>query len=118
MGMTRLNIEIGHTENLGATETVELLVDSGAMFSVVPGPILERLGIRPHTEQRLRLADGSQIVRRRGGALFQYGDREGIATVIFGEPNDGLLLGVTTLESLGLGLDPVRGELIDIQMTA
>ncbi len=118
MGLTRLNIEISHMENPEATETVELLVDSGAVFSIVPGNILERLGVKPHTEQRLRLADGSQIVRRRGGALFKYGDREGIATVIFGEPNDGLLLGVTTLESLGLGLDPVRGELVDIQMTA
>jgi hypothetical protein len=67
------------------TEKIEFLIDSGAIYSVVPTPILERLGIKPLTEQEFRLANGTKIVRRKGGALFKYGDRIGVADVIFGE---------------------------------
>ena len=31
-----------------------------------------------------------------------------MATVVFGEDGDNILLGAATLESLGLGLDPLR----------
>jgi predicted aspartyl protease len=116
MGLTHLDIGVGHPSDFDKMETVELLVDSGASYSVVPATILERLGIQPHTEQRFRLADGSRIVRKRGGALFKYGDKTGTADVIFGEPDDSLLLGSFTLEALGLGLDPIRRELVEIPM--
>jgi predicted aspartyl protease len=116
MGLTHLVIEIGNPSDPDTTETVELLVDSGAIFSVVPANLLERLRIRPHTEQEFRLADGSRITRKRGGALFKYGERTGVADVVFGEPNDSLLLGAFTLEALGLALDPLRRELREIPM--
>jgi predicted aspartyl protease len=116
MGLTHLHIEIYNPSDLDTTEAVELLVDSGAIYSVVPGSILEKLGIKHHSEQVFRLADGSTIVRKRGTAGFKHGGRTGGADVIFGEPNDSLLLGAHTLESLGLGLDPIRRELVDIPM--
>jgi hypothetical protein len=36
--------------------------------------------------------------------------------VIFGEPEDSVLLGALTLESLGLALDPLRRELYPIPL--
>ena len=60
MGLTHLAIEITNPSNLDLTEEVELLVDSGAVYSVVPRNILENLGITPHAEQQFRLADGSR----------------------------------------------------------
>ena len=116
MGLTHLTIEITNPSNLDLTEEVELLVDSGAVYSVVPRNILENLGIRPHAEQQFRLADGSRISRERGIAGFKYGERIGGADVIFGEPNDSLLLGALTLEALRLALDPLRRELREIPM--
>ena len=83
---------------------------------MVPAPVLERLGISPLTEQEFRLADGSKIVRKKGGALFKYGERIGVADVIFGEEEDSLLLGAFTLEALGLALDPLRRELRQLPM--
>ena len=62
------------------------------------------------------MADGSKIVRKRGGALFRCGDRVGVADVIFGEEGDSQLLGAFTLESLGLALDPLRRELRPLPM--
>lgn len=116
MGLTVLNIEVGNPASPDITEPMELLIDSGAIYSVVPAPILERLGILPLSEQEFRLADGSRIVRRKGGAMFKYHDRVGVADVIFGEEGDSQLLGAFTLESLGLALDPLRRELRELPM--
>ena len=62
------------------------------------------------------MADGSKISRKKGIALFRYGQRTGGADVIFGEPGDGQLLGALTLEALGLMLDPLRRELKPLPM--
>ncbi len=116
MGVTTLEIEVGNPVNRQAIEKVEFLIDSGAVYSVVPTPILERLGIQPLTAQEFRLADGSKITRQKGIALFKYGDRIGGADVIFGEEGDSVLLGAFTLEALGLSLDPLRRDLKPLPM--
>ncbi len=116
MGLTVLEIEVGNTATPEITEKLEFLIDSGAIYSVVPTPILERLGIKPFAEQTFRLADGSKIVRKKGGALFKYHEQVGGADVIFGEDGDCLLLGALTLAALGLTLDPMRRELKPLPM--
>ena len=116
MGLTILEIEVGNPANPGVTEKIEFLIDSGAVYSVVPTPILERLGIKPLAEQEFRLANGTKIVRQKGIALFKYGERLGGADVIFGEEGDSMLLGAFTLEALGLVLDPLRRELKPLPM--
>jgi len=55
-------------------------------------------------------------VHKKGGALFKYGDRIGVADVIFGEEGDSVLLGAFTLEALGLALRPLRRELEPLPM--
>ncbi|HEY4688269.1 MAG TPA: aspartyl protease family protein [Anaerolineae bacterium] len=116
MGLTVLEIEVGSPAQPETTEKLEFLIDSGAIYSVVPTPILERLGIRPLVEQEFRLANGSKITRKKGIALFKYQDRVGGADVIFGEEGDSVLLGVLTLEALGFSLDPLRRELKPLPM--
>ncbi len=116
MGLTVLEIEVGNPANPKVTEMVEFLIDSGAVYSVVPGHILRRLGIKPLTEQSFRLANGAKITRKKGGALFRYGKAIGVADVIFGQRGDSNLLGAMTLETLGLALDPLRRELKPLPM--
>lgn len=116
MGLTYLELEIANPAEPKVAQKVEFLIDSGAIYSVVPAPILEKLGIRPLTEQEFRLADGSKIVRKKGVALFKYGERLGGADVIFGQEGDSVLLGMFTLEALGLALDPLRRELKPLPM--
>lgn len=116
MGLTVLEVEVGNPANPETTEKVEFLIDSGAIYSVVPIPILERLGIKPLIAQEFRLANGTKITRKKGIALFKYGDRIGGADVIFGEEGDSLLLGAFTLGALGLSLDPLRRELKQLPM--
>jgi predicted aspartyl protease len=93
-----------------------LLVDSGAVYSVVPGTTLRRLGIKPHSVQRFTLADGSQLRRRIGDAIFVIDGKRGASPVIFGQPGDSALLGAVSLESVGLMLDPFRRTLRPLPM--
>lgn len=116
MGLTVLEIEVGNPANPDTTERIEFLIDSGAIYSVVPSEVLNRLGIRPLVEQEFRLANGTSIARKKGVAVFKYGDRVGGADVIFGEEGDSVLLGAFTLEALGLVLDPLRRELRPLPM--
>ena len=116
MELTVLEIEIGNPADPHNTEKVELLVDSGAIYSVIPAPLLKKLKIEPLAQEEFRLADGSKIVRNKGVAIFKYGDRIGGADVVFGEEGDSALLGAFTLEALGLILDPLRRELKPLPM--
>jgi aspartyl protease family protein len=111
MSIAHVEVQIANLAEPDRTEMIELLVDSGATYSVVPATVLEGLGIRPLTEQVYRLAKGERITRRKSGALFRQGDRVGVADVVFGEDGDSRLLGATTLEALGLALDPLRRDL-------
>ena len=116
MGLTTLIIEIANPAKPGKWESIELLVDSGAIYSVIPASTLRRLGIRSDGREEFVLADGSRITRRKGIAKFRYNERFGGGDVIFGEPGDSTLLGALTLEALGLTLDPLRRELKPLPM--
>ena len=116
MGLTVLEIEVGNPASPEVRERVEFLIDSGAIYSVVPSDVLKKLGIQPLVEQEFRLGNGTKITRQKGVALFKYGDRVGGADVIFGEEGDSILLGAFTLEALGLSLDPLRRELRPLPM--
>jgi len=116
VGLTSVRLQVANFAAPDIAEDVEFLVDSGAIYSVVPGETLARLGLAPRREREFRLANASRIVPRCGIALFRYGDRDTIAEVIFGEPGDAVLVGAFTLESLGVSLDPFKRELLPIPM--
>ena len=116
MGLTVVELEVGNPAMPEITEKIELLIDSGANYSVVPAAILEALGIRPIAEQEFRLADGSKITRKKGAAFFRLDNKAGGADVLFGEEGDCQLLGAFTLGALGLALDPFKRELKPLPM--
>src|SRR5579862_224123 len=116
MGITALTLEMANNLKPDQWIPIELMVDSGAIYSVIPTTLLRRLGIRPEGRYEFVLADGSVVTRRTGAASFRCKGITGPSRVVFGEPSDSPLLGVVTLEELGLSLDPVRGELKPLPM--
>lgn len=116
MGLTVLELGVANPASPDVTERVEFLIDSGAIYSVVPRRILKKLKIEPLAKETFRLANGDKIVREKGMAVFRYGKRVGGADVIFGEDGDHTLLGVLTLEALGLSLDPLKRKLKPLPM--
>ena len=116
MGFTYIKVSLANSADLARWESIELLVDSGALFTSIPRGILERLGIRPIMRRKLRVYGGGIVERDLGNAIIEYKDSRAGATIIFGEPEDAPILGATSLESLGYQLDPVTGELKPIEL--
>jgi predicted aspartyl protease len=116
VGLTYVDIDVANVAAPERVERIRLMVDSGAAHTIVPTAVLHKLGIEPHSRQVYQLANGLTMARQKGTALFRYGERVGGADVVFGEPGDARLLGVLTLEALGLGLNPLRRELIELPM--
>ncbi|HEY3043504.1 MAG TPA: retroviral-like aspartic protease family protein [Vicinamibacterales bacterium] len=111
MSLTHISVKVGNPANGGAAEEVQCLVDSGAIYSLIPSAVLARLGIEAHSSRDFVLANGDVIRRQLATATFEYEGRRGDSMVIVGEPGDDPLLGATTLEGFGLVLDPFRREL-------
>jgi clan AA aspartic protease len=116
MGVTYTKVKIYNPAEPKASVEQELLVDSGAILSIVPANLLKRLGIRPISRQTFSVVGGRTITRDVGVAIFQIDGRRSGSDVIFGTKSDPSLLGVVTLESLGLQLDPVKRTLRPTRM--
>jgi len=111
MRLTFVTVLVGNPANGHRVAEVHCTVDSGAVYSLVPGAVLRKLGIKPHSTREFVLADGQVIRRKLATATFEYQGRRGDSLAIVGEPGDNALLGATTLEGFGLVLDPFRREL-------
>jgi len=85
------------------------LVDTGATFTVLPPAILEEVGAtKVPTTTRLELGDGRAVDAEVYAAVMEVEDRKGptlIVTFTGAKP----VLGVRTLEDLGLKVDPIKG---------
>jgi predicted aspartyl protease len=110
MEFTYIKIRV-YNIDLTKWEDVEVLVDSGVLFTSIPRSILERLGLKPIAKQKFRVYGGGIVERDIGGAAVEYGERRAIVPIVFGESEDMSVLGATTLESLGYQVDPVSKRL-------
>lgn len=115
MRITFLKVKIINPEQPRKSRECEFLVDSGAVYSVVPQDILKRLGIKPTSFQEFILANGEVVKKSVGNAYFEYEGKIRAAPVIFGDEGV-FLLGATTIEALGMILDPIRRELKPLPM--
>ena len=116
MGLTHIETTVANPRNPKRSKRLSLLVDSGAVYSVVPRSVLNEIGVKPHSTKTFTLADGSEIKRSIGDLLFKLNGHQGASPVIFGEKGDSALLGMVSLEALGLLLDPIRRELRPLPM--
>lgn len=116
MGITAAILNVREHRKSEKFAEVNFLVDSGAIYSLVPGKILDQLDIEPYREMSFSLADGSTLKRRVCSAYFEFEGEGGPAPVIYGEEGDEPLLGATTLESLGLVLNPFTRTLHPMRM--
>lgn len=111
MGITTVKVKIRNPEKPSEAIENNFLVDSGAIYSVVPKSELHALGIKPRRTMEFSLADGTIIAREIGDATFELDNTRAASPVVFGEEGDIHLLGVVSLEALGFVLDPFKREL-------
>ncbi len=94
---------------------LEGVVDTGAIYSVIPENVLKELNIKPLEKRRFR-AFGGYVERDLGEAGIELMGRRRTVTVVFGESNDIVILGITALEAFGLEVDPVKRRLRETEL--
>ena len=110
MGLTYIRVSIANPAWPWRSARLRFLADSGAQYSVVPAPVLRRLGIKPGKTKTFVLADSTEIKRSLGEARFRLNGEAGTSPVIFGEKGDSTLLGSISLGVVsGLASCPPKG---------
>lgn len=114
MGMTFIEGSIqGPT---GKDRRVQFLVDSGATYTLLGEEHWRAVDLVPVREMDFTLADGTVIQRKVSECRIVLPQGSGHTPVILGEEGDESLLGMVTLEILGLKLDPFRRTLEPMKM--
>jgi len=111
MGYTKVKVEISNPSEPSQSRIRELLVDTGAVYTVVNGRLLREIGIRPVDKMEFRSISNEKLIREVGVSGIQLAGRRWLTNIIFGEDGDNEVLGVTTLEQLGLQVDPMSKEI-------
>ncbi len=112
MGGVRVEIVVVNPRTGTRSEEIIALADTRATLSVIPREILQRLGVQKLRTISLALADGRRAERAVGEAVVAVNGESVPCRVVFGEPDDAVLLGLTVLEQLGLAVDPVQRRLV------
>ena len=113
MGTFRVPVQVGDPQG-SRFEAVEALVDTGATYTVLPAPLLDRLGIRPDEKRQFELADDRVIELDVGMAQIRINGNTYLNIVVFAEEATEPMIGAATLETFGLAVDPTRKRLVKV----
>ena len=111
MGVFRVRIRIASPSNPEVARELEAVVGTGSSYTLIPRTVAEELGIRPVRKMAARLASGVRIVRDMGRAELSFDTLSTPTWIVFGDPDDAVLLGAVTLQKLGLEVDPTTETL-------
>jgi predicted aspartyl protease len=110
VGFVRVKAKVWNVEKPESAREVLLLADTGAIYTVLPRSLLEEMGVKSIGKRKFKLADNRVVERDAGIVGIEVQGVRAHTIAVFGD--EGVyLLGVTTLEELGLEVDPVKGEL-------
>ena len=116
MGLAYIEGFVRATGRRRRARRVRFLVDSGAVYSVLPRSEWHALGLKPDRDLEFVLADGTTLTRGVSACTFELEGRRANSPVVLGETEDEALLGAVTLETLGLILSPLNRTLQPMRM--
>ena len=115
MGIFRVKAHIWNPLDPSKSRDEELLVDTGATYTVIPRDVLEALDVKILRHVKLRLADNRVTEKPVGEVGIEIeGYRASATPVVFGDPNI-YILGSVTMEQLGLAPDPITKKLRPVE---
>jgi len=88
------------------------LVDTGALYSLIPASVLTELGVKPFGSMNVQFANGAVQRWNRGLVEAEMLGQRVPILVFFGEDDERVLIGAHTLEAFAYDVDVVKGELI------
>lgn len=100
----------------GKPESLRFLIDSGVTYSLLPKAVWEGIELKPKRRVSFTLADGTTLERSVSEAFVMLPQGEAHTPLILGEEGDEALLGVVTLEILGLVFNPFDRSLHPMRM--
>jgi clan AA aspartic protease len=113
VGLFYVDIEV-LPANGGAAERQTVLVDTGASYLSLPARVLDRLGYQPIGTQRVVFATGATAVWDVTEVRVRLEGRERTVLAFLAEEGAPKLLGAQTLETFGLGVDPLGRRLVPV----
>lgn len=116
MGITFLPVKISNPHDPKRIAEVQFLVDTGALYSVIPSNLARELGLKKIDREEFTLADGTRCTYDVGEASFELEKRRRTSPVVLGPAEVTPLLGALTLESLGLMVNPVTREVMPMKL--
>ena len=108
---TRVRITTREGEN---AQDIEVLVDTGAAYSMMPESTLREIGVSPIGSQEIEYADGRTDTRAIGRAEARIDGRVGEILVIFGPDGADPLFGAHSVRSLRLMVDSPNERLVPL----
>ena len=114
MGLT--HIEGTVTAPNGKQATLKFLVDSWAKYTLLPQRAWRAIELEPMDSVKCILADGTEVERRVSECQIALPQGRRHTPVMLGEKDDEALLGMVTLEILGLILNPFNRTLQPMRM--
>lgn len=109
--MGHLHTDIAVRGSRATAELKNVLVDTGATYTVLPEKVLEEVGAwGPLSEVEIELGNQQKVKAKAYGVAIKIKEVEAPAISITFEGAQ-TVVGVETLESIGLRLDPTTGEL-------
>jgi aspartyl protease family protein len=109
MGHVWVRVKIGDPDKKRVVE-VDALVDTGATLTVIPRRLADKLGLKV-TGKATALTAGGKVEIERTRIWIELEGKEEVVPAAISDIIDKVLIGVTTLEILGLQVDPVTGKL-------
>lgn len=112
--MGLFNVSGRLTGPTGRTQAVELLVDTGATFLVVPRALADQLELRPSRTCPIQTAGSREENWPLAEVRLALNGHE-VTTPCLIVPQGPVLLGAVALESLLLSVDPVAKPLVPVK---
>ncbi len=110
MGHIWIEVDISNPIEKTKTKTIHALVDTGATLTVIPKSFADEIDIKPHFKDIVETGAGP-IEIEKGRALIKIGEKEEIQTVWISDIIDKVLIGVVTLQVVGLKVNPITGKI-------
>ena len=114
MGTFSVPARLANPDRPEQSLTIDLLVDTGATWTMLPGEIVGRLGLATPRQRLVTLASGERVSYPAGQVAIQLNGEEIITIFLTGPVGSLTLLGAVTLEEFGLAPDPVRKTLVSV----
>ena len=114
MSTFSVHVSIANPERPDDWLEAELMVDTGATYTLLPGEVVRRLELATPWQRTATPASGEDMTFSMGQVLMRLNGEEMSTVFLAGPPGCQRLIGAVTLEQFALAADPVRRQLVPV----